>query len=115
MTGANWSVVARSLLVAAKAQRAEARQAEADWAARYARPNPRPAGVIQSGSATDAVWQLMKDAPRRQWRRAQLVLLTGRSESAIDWALLYLRAQGLVRVVNPELARNLRYAVAVKG
>ena len=77
------------------------------------RPNPRPPGVIQPGSATDAVLRLMRSAPDRRWRRAQLLRLTGRTESAVDWALLYLRSLGQIEAeaVGPDSAatRSFRY------
>lgn len=78
------------------------------------RYNPRPAGQVQVGSATDDVLQLMRANPKRWWRRAQLLIITGRTESALDWALLYLRQQGHidaepVSVSNP---RTLRYRLA---
>lgn len=67
-----------------------------DRGERRVRFNPRPAGQVQTGSATDAVLQLMRTAPTRRWRRAQLIAITRRSDSAVDWALLYLREQGLI-------------------
>lgn len=73
------------------------------------RPNPRPPGVIQPDSATDAVLRLMRSAPGRRWHRAQLLHLTGRTESAVDWALLYLRRQGRIEVLAATASRQFRY------
>lgn len=80
-------------------------------------PNPRPAGVVRPGSATDQVLQLMRAHPNRRWRRAQLLMLTGHTESAIDWALLYLRHQGLIEAEQaPGYApRTLRYRLVEKA
>ena len=70
------------------------------------RYNPRPPGQVQGGSATDDVLRLMRAHPRRRWRRAQLLHLTGRTESAIDWALAYLRHQGLIDAQAAQYGRQ---------
>jgi hypothetical protein len=71
------------------------------------RYNPRPAGVIRDGSATQVVLAFMQRRPLWFTHR-QIVQETGRSPKAVDWALLYLRAQALVECV-PDAHRNPRY------
>lgn len=81
--------------------------------AKRVRYNPRPAGQVQTGSATSDVLQLMQRHPERRWRRSQLIAITQRSESAIDWALLYLRAQNLIEGACPMTGRQWLYWLAV--
>lgn len=71
--------------------------------------NPRPQGVIRDGSATQAVldW-LVSRKPGQWWTRGQIMLGTGRSEKACNWALLYLRSQGHIECI-PDEARNPQY------
>jgi len=80
------------------------------------RSNPRPPGVIQPGSATAAVLEFLRQHPRRYFRRDQIVLATGRTERAVDWALLFLRAHEHVKTgkeVPPQNTRYLRYTIAI--
>lgn len=82
--------------------------------AKAARHNPRPPGVIQSGSATQAVLEFLKAHPHVYFDRAQIVIRTGRTEKSVDWALIYLKQLGVVDTV-PDESRNpryLRYAVS---
>ncbi|CAN7342114.1 hypothetical protein LJR074_001947 [Acidovorax sp. LjRoot74] len=72
------------------------------------RYNPRPAGVIREGSATDAVLQALNQRSGSWLTHAQLLVLTQRSTKAVCWALLYLRAQGMVESA-PDDSRNARY------
>ena len=72
------------------------------------RYNPRPAGVIREGSATDAELAILAARRGMFMSHAQIAKATGRSIKAVDWALLYLRSQGLVECV-PDAARNPRY------
>jgi hypothetical protein len=60
--------------------------------------NPCPKGTIQQGSATEAVLVYLRSVRDggRWLERAQIVLATGRTEKSIDWALLFLRSQGLI-------------------
>ncbi len=71
--------------------------------------NPKPAGVIRDGSATGAVldW-LVARKPGAWWTRGQIMAGTGRSEKAVNWALLYLRTQGRIECV-PDGSRNPQY------
>lgn len=72
------------------------------------RYNPRPPGVIREGSATAAVLALVRARRGIFMTHAQIVATTGRSAKSVDWALLFLRSQGLVECV-PDAARNSRY------
>ena len=72
------------------------------------RYNPRPPGVIREGSATAAVLVFMLAKRGMFMTHAQIVKGTGRSAKSVDWALLFLRSQGLVECV-PDTARNSRY------
>jgi hypothetical protein len=76
--------------------------------------NPRPAGVIQQGSATEAVLQFLESSAGMR-TEAQIRWATGRNHASVSWALLRLRRWGLVQCVADESrnARYLRYA-AVK-
>ena len=73
-----------------------------------ARHNPRPAGVIQPGSASDAVLSILSESPGRFFTCEQLIRATGRSHAAVSFALLYLRDQGRIEAF-PDAARNPRY------
>lgn len=78
--------------------------------------NPRPAGVIQPGSATEAVLAFLRDSPGLK-TEAQIVWAVKRSHSAVSWALIRLRGWKLVEAV-PDHSRNgryLRYRVAERG
>lgn len=77
--------------------------------------NPRPAGVVRPGSGTDVLLLFLRQAPRRWFFHAELVLALGRSKGEIDWALLYLVREGQVESLLTELpARKpvLRYRLA---
>ena len=69
--------------------------------------NPRPPGVIQSGSASDAVLKFLR-AQVGFRSEAQILWVTGRTHSAASWSLLYLIGQGLVEARSDPL-RNARY------
>ena len=69
--------------------------------------NPRPPGVIQPGSASDAVLKFLR-AQVGFRSEAQILWVTGRSHSAVSWSLLYLIGQGLVEARSDPL-RNARY------
>jgi hypothetical protein len=72
------------------------------------RYNPRPAGVIREGSATDAVLSALQQRQGTWLTHAQILKLTQRSTKAVCWALLYLKAQGMVESA-PDDSRNARY------
>lgn len=70
--------------------------------------NPRPPGVIQPGSASEAVLKVLNEQPGRFYTCQQLIEKTGKSHAAVSWACIYLRDQGLVRAVS-DGARNPRF------
>jgi DNA-binding transcriptional ArsR family regulator len=81
--------------------------ANAPTPAPVARFNPRPAGVIREGSASDAILKCLRETGGFK-TEAQILLKTGRSHSAVSWSLLYLQRLGLVEAM-PETHRNSRY------
>jgi hypothetical protein len=70
--------------------------------------NPRPAGVIQQGSATDAVLHFLRANRGRYFSRVEIIVATRRSEKSVDWALIFLRREGLADCI-PDDRRNPRY------
>ncbi len=70
--------------------------------------NPRPPGVIQPGSASEAVLQVLREQPGRFFTCQQLIEKTRKSHAAVSWACIYLRDQGLVQAVS-DGARNPRF------
>jgi hypothetical protein len=70
--------------------------------------NPRPPGVIQPGSASEAVLQILRAQPGRFYTCQQLIEKTGRTHAAVSWACIYLRDLGLVQAVS-DGARNPRF------
>ena len=71
--------------------------------------NPRPAGWIQPGATTEAVLEYLTHNPGK-YTRAQIIAATGRTEKAVDWALIFLRSQGkIVALPDPRHERYLRY------
>ena len=73
-----------------------------------ARFNPRPPGVIQPGSASEAVLQILSASPGRFFTCKQLIRATGRTHAAVSFALLYLRDKGRIEAF-PDAKRNQRY------
>jgi DNA-binding transcriptional ArsR family regulator len=69
--------------------------------------NPRPPGVIQPGSATEAVYDFLAKAPGLK-TEAQIVWATKRTHSAVSWSLLRLRSWGKIEAIN-DPSRNSRY------
>jgi hypothetical protein len=79
--------------------------------------NPRPPGEICPGSTTEAVHDFLRRrrdiAPNSWIPRSLVVHATGRTGKAVDWALTFLRAKGLVESSeDPRNARYLRYRLA---
>ncbi len=72
------------------------------------RYNPRPAGVMREGSATKAVWDVLRARPLMFFTHAQIMASTRRSAKSVDWALIFLRSQAMVESV-PDEGRNPRY------
>ena len=103
MAGRMFEMVAAQLLAAAE------REAEAQRALKAARPaNPNPPGSIWPGASTDAVLAVMRSAPDRWWTRCQLIAVTQRANTQINWALHFLQATGKVEVAKDD-SRNARY------
>jgi len=73
---------------------------------RPARFNPRPVGQIRPGSATADVLAYLRLVKLFQ-RKDTIVRATGRTARAVDWALIFLRREGLV--IRGEDPRNPRY------
>jgi len=72
------------------------------------RYNPRPAGEIRDGSATQAVLVFLQARARLFHTHRQIVHGTARTDKAVNWAMLFLRSQNLVECV-PDESRNPRY------
>lgn len=72
------------------------------------RYNPRPAGVIRPGSATEAVLTLLCRRHPIYLNHAQIMLQTGRTTKAVSFALVYLKAQGHIESTADD-GRNCRY------
>ncbi len=70
--------------------------------------NPRPAGVIQDGSATQAVMLFLKRHHDIYYTHFQICRETGCSGKAVDWALRFLKQSGAIECV-PDHVRNSRY------
>lgn len=72
--------------------------------------NPRPAGVIRNGSASDQVLATLLEHGGLN-TEAQIRWKTGLNHTKASWALLYLRRNGFVTAVRDgtRCGRNLRY------
>lgn len=74
------------------------------------RYNPRPTGVMQEGGAAKAVLAFLQANPDRWFTFAQIMVGTGRTSKALDWACIFLRSLGYVECSrNTEAGRNSRY------
>jgi hypothetical protein len=73
------------------------------------RYNPRPAGVIRPGSATDRVLAIFQANPKQWLSHANLAWHTGLSHKPMSWALIYLQRQGLIEASTGDDERNSRY------
>lgn len=79
--------------------------------------NPKPAGVMQPGSATQAVYDYLAALPHRRWvQRRQIVVGCGRTGKAVDWALIFLVRTGRVErsVDDSRCSRYCRYRTTVQ-
>jgi hypothetical protein len=81
-------------------------QVEPDQEAKHF--NPKPAGVIRQGSATEAVLQVLQGAQGQFLTHSQIQARTGRTQKALSWALLYLHSHGHIQRA-PDDSRNGRY------
>lgn len=89
-----------TLLQLALGASASARQAKMIDAQKPAWPiNPFPPG-IRSGSATDKVYFILSENPKRWFEHCELMRLTGHSRGAISWATRYLREHQLLRSIR---------------
>lgn len=70
--------------------------------------NPRPAGQMIEGCTAHEVLGFLSRHPGAFFTRQQLIIATGRSQKAVDWALIYLKQLGKVRSVQDAI-RNPRY------
>lgn len=78
----------------------------------HKRFNPRPPGVNQSGSATEAVLEYLRKHPGFR-TRGQIMLGTGRSHSSVSWALIRLRHWGRIDCVgDPRSPSWHRYRIS---
>lgn len=76
--------------------------------------NPRPAGVIRSGSGTDVLLRYLRHSPGRWFYHYELVMALGRSKGEIDWALQFLRDQRHIKseeVALPGRKSVFRYSL----
>lgn len=72
------------------------------------RYNPRPAGVIREGSASDITLAALRERPGVWLTHAQILGITGLGTKAACWALIYLAAQGHIESTSDD-SRNARY------
>ena len=99
-TGISW--LTRSIVELAREQKAHG-------AARVIRYNPRPAGVMRPGCASEIVLVFLRAQPRTLWLpKWRIVSATGLSIKSADHALRFLIGQGLVKSA-PDAQRNSRY------
>lgn len=70
--------------------------------------NPHPAGLFQAGSATQAVDAFLAAHPGRYYTMDQLILVTGRTDKSLDWAVRFLIGVGRIEWRSDE-SRNPRY------
>jgi hypothetical protein len=86
-------------------------------AAEQATPPRAPSlllGKWRSGSTTEAVFEWLADKSRSRvwWPRGSIVRGTGRSQKAVDWALLFLRSVEAVEIsTDMRCGRYHRYRV----
>jgi hypothetical protein len=64
--------------------------------------------VIRDGSTTHLVLVFLRERPHTLHPHWQIQAGVGRSKVAVDWALAFLRQQGMVDAV-PDRGRNARY------
>ncbi len=72
------------------------------------RYNPRPSGVIRNGSSTHLVLELLQGNQDRYFNHAAITWQTKCTAKAVNWALLFLKSQGLIECGSDP--RNERYA-----
>jgi hypothetical protein len=72
------------------------------------RYNPRPAGVIRDGSATQQVLGLLAAHRGQYFTHHQILVQTKRTQKSVCWALIYLKSLSLIDCA-PDDGRNSRY------
>ena len=72
------------------------------------RYNPHPRGSIVPGSASEAVLVFLRSRPLGYFAHHEIVDATQRTNKSVSWALIYLRALGLIEGSTDD-PRNLRY------
>ena len=76
--------------------------------------NPRPSGILQSGSATHAVRDFLASKPGRFMTTAQIIWGTGRTNKSVDWGLRMLRSLNMLEMRRDDRsARNWKYCLKV--
>ena len=90
-------------------QQAATANARAKGEPATSRYNPRPAGVIRRGSATHLVLQVLANRQSQWLTRERLVWHTRCTRKSVDWALIYLRARGLVDMTTDLVNGQQRY------
>jgi DNA-binding transcriptional ArsR family regulator len=70
--------------------------------------NPKPPGVMQEDGTSLVLLRILQDHPAAWFTAGELQRRSKRSRQAVSWALLYLRAHGLVSTAE-DTSRNPRY------
>jgi hypothetical protein len=104
------SMFAQLLSASASAAQAKAEAERPPWP-----PNPFPSG-IRSGSATEAVLNLLRSEAPRHLEHGQIRMRLDISRGMATWALKYLEGNGMVeRVHDPRHPHYRRWRVTQKG
>lgn len=85
--------------------------------AKRARFQPRPPGVIQPGSATDAILSVLLNTRDRYLPTTELLRRTDRSRVAISLSLIYLKENAFIEAIADDgrNCRYMRYRLSEKG
>lgn len=109
MTGRMFDMVACQLLAAAEREAQEqARQLQALAQLQANHYNPRPAGQIHAGSATEKVLHFFRERPGRWFSRYQVIHATRLSNTSAHNALTFLVATEHLQTA-PDGMRHPRY------
>ena len=74
--------------------------------------NPRPPGILQSGSATNAVRDFLTSKPGQFMTTAQIIWGTGRTNKSVDWGLRMLRSLNMLEMRRDDRSdRNWKYCL----
>ena len=77
--------------------------------------NPRPAGQLVDGSASDVVFRFLQKHRGVSFRYAELLKHTGCTPSALIWACSYLAKQGLITALPDAMSGRRRFRYAFTG